>query len=459
MAGWQWRTVIGLLAFCEFNPAQLENFTWAFQPVFFLAFLLALVSIGCLAIYAQRIETHSQQKQRALLWLCIGSAILAEFSIAAGVICWVILPFCIGLLKLKRTLLRPIFIAGAICIGVYLIGYHSPERHISPIEAIQRPFDVMAYVQTFLGASWDRLSRNFGMFLSPIAISFVAGIWIKAIWRRDIDNRLYAIALSMSVFCLLTALLTALGRLNFGLHQATESRYQTPAMLFWCFGTIALLTVQGVASQRRNRHFLAIQLAWLLLFVFQAKDYGAIVDAVDAATFSHNMSGLVIESGIDKEQARNVFTTLQPIEWYSAIRAKGYGPPFFPPYEHIGESVNRVYTVASPSQCAGYLESIETVDGNPSEIRARGWASVPSIWGRGSTIILAASDSKIVGVGVTGKARPDIVTAGLLPARESNGGWYGLAKVSPDEKTIQAYEELPGGKEVCLLNGRGVTGQ
>jgi hypothetical protein len=34
-------------------------------------------------------------------------------------------------------------------------------------------------------------------------------------------------------FLLSTAFLTALGRVDFGLEQASASRYQTPAMLFW----------------------------------------------------------------------------------------------------------------------------------------------------------------------------------------------------------------------------------
>jgi hypothetical protein len=455
--GWQRRTLLGLLLFCEFNPAQLENFTWAFQSTFFLVSAFTLASICCLAIYADKLKQQPDQNHSKYLWLCVGAAFLAECSIASGLICWVILPLCIGLLGLKRTLVRPIVAFGVLAVGVYLVGYHSPSEHTQPGDALRRPFEILTYIQTYFGASWDYLSKNFGMFVSPIAISYLAAIGIKSFWRPGRKNALYAVAISMTMVCLLTAGMTALGRLNFGANQASASRYQTPAMLFWCFGAIVFILC--ATEPRRQGRLLMVQIACLTLFAFQVKAYGAILAENDAGRFSRDVAGLALESGVDTRQVRSIFPYLTPIKWYRIMRERKLIGPFFPECSYVGKSVTSVYKIASQRDCQGNLDIVQVLDNNPSDVSVAGWASVPSLLGRPSTIILATNDDRIVGIGLTGIRRPDVIKAGMLPSRETNSGWYGLAKLAPGEVTIRAYEQVNGGKEVCLLGGQKTIGK
>ena len=452
-SNWEQRTLIGLIAFCEFNPKQLENFTWAFQSAFFMTFLFAFLAICSVVFYAQEVDRQPKQGHTWLLWLCVAAAFLAECNLASGLICWVVLPFCLSLLGLKRTLLRPFIVFGLLGVGVYLIGYHSPGGATTkPSEALLRPFQILGYIQTYLGSSWDGLSRDWGMFVSPLAISFVAFLWTKSLVDRKHHDGFYVVSISMAMLCLLAAVMTAMGRLNFGYSQAAASRYQTPAMLFWCFGAIAAVSIPAASS--RYKRFLAIQVACLGLFAAQAKAYGSVLAQYDFAAFAYDVSGLALESGIDLQKVRTIFPNLLPIQWYQDIRSRQIIPPIFPEFSHVGRPLLSVYKMAPATACQGFLDQVAPVPGDaPSHVSVRGWASLNSILTEKSVIILAADDGKIVGIGITGAARPDVVAAGLLPRRDLNSGWAGYAQVSDSEKTLRAYAELSDGTEVCQLDG------
>jgi hypothetical protein len=452
-SNWQQRTLIGLIAFCEFNPRQLENFTWAFQAVFFMTFLFALLAICCVALYAQEIDRQPERGHTRLLWFCVAAAFLAECSLASGLICWVVLPFCIGMLGLKRTLLRPFLVFGLVGIGIYLIGYQSPGGPLTePSEALARPFQILGYIQTYFGASWDDLSRDWGMFVSPLAILFVALFWTRSLFDRQRHDRFFVVSISMAMFCLLAAVMTAMGRFKLGYNQASTSRYQTPAMLFWCFGAIAAVSMLTVSS--RYKQFLAIQVACLGLFAAQANAYGRVLAQYNLARFTHDLSGLALESGIDLQKVLTIYPGLLPVQWYADMRSRQLIPPIFPEYSHVGTQLLSVYKMASANKCQGFLDQAAPVPGDPpGHVSARGWASLNSIFTERPVIILAANDGKIVGIGVTGSPRPDVVAAGLLPETELNSGWTGYAQISDSEKTLRAYKELPGGNEVCQLEG------
>ncbi len=452
LSSWQFRTLVGFVAFCEFNPNQLENFTWGFQSAFFMAFLFSFLAICCLAFYAQRTDQGTAHKRSVLLWLCVAAAFLGECNLASGLILWAILPFCVLMLGLSRKLLRPLLFFGILSIGLYLIGYQSPGHHTHPADALRRPFQVLRYIQTYLGASWDNVSRGWGMFLSLLAISFVAGAWLHATFRNQRHERLYVVSLSMAMLCLLAAAMTALGRLNFGYSQAASSRYQTPAMLFWCFGAIAAVTISN-DSRRKKFAFVALQIICTAFFVFQAKSYGSILATYDATTFNRNVSGLALEAGVDPQKTKNLYPVPGLIDWYGFMQRNGIIPPPFPEYSHVGAPLRTAYEVASATMCEGFIDGVQPVAGNASaSFSATGWASINSALTRKSTIILVANDDRIAGIGITGSPRPDIVSAGLLPESQLDSGWFGYAKFNPSETAVRAYEELPG-KKVCPLSG------
>lgn len=453
-SAWQFRTLVGVLAFCEFNPNQLENFTVAFQSAFFMAFFFALLAICCLMFYVQRTEQTSEQRHTRLLWLCVAAAFLSECSLASGLIVWIILPFCLVMTRRQEKLLRPFLVFGIFSIVLYLVGYQSQPQHTQPGQALQKPFQILAYIQTYLGASWDNISRDLGLFLSPLAIVFVAVAWIWALVRREAQNYVSVASVSMAMLCLLSALMTALGRLNFGVNQATSSRYQTPAMLFWCFGAIAVICVPGASKKYRTAGFVALQVTCLVLFAFQTKAYGSILATYEAAAFNRDVSGLALEAGADPQRIYLLFPNLEPIKWYGFMRTHDIIPPPFPEYSHVGAQLQSVYQIAPTTMCQGYIDEIQPSPGEPGvTFAARGWSSLNSALTQRTVVILVADDNRIAGIAVTGAPRPDVVDHAILPESELNSGWLGFARVNQTETSLRAYEELSGGRQVCLLSG------
>jgi hypothetical protein len=451
---WQFRTLVGFFAFCEFNPNQLENFTIAFQSQVLMAFLFSLIAILYLVLYARRSELEPQARHTLLLWICVAAAFLAQCNLASGLIVWVILPLCSLILNLPRALLRLFCVLGFISIALYLAGYQSPPQHSHPSETLRQPFRVLAYIQTYFGASWDNISRDLGLFLSPLAISFLVVAWIRALFRGQDRDRLYTTSIATAGVCLAAATMTALGRLKFGLNQASSSRYQTAAMLFWCFSVVAAVCGSDDSRRYRVGRFAALQLVCLTLFSFQVSAYSSILASYENATFDRNVSGLALQIGADPQRISFLYPSPEPIRWYAFMTARKIMPPPFPEYSYVGASLQSVYEVAPAKMCKGYLDEIDAVPGDyPMMFSVKGWASLDSRLTGKSVIILVTDKNRIAGMGITGRQRPDVVEHGQLPEIELNSGWFGYVRVNPSENTLRAYEELSDRRRVCPLSG------
>jgi hypothetical protein len=164
----------------------------------------------------------------------------------------------------------------------------------------------------------------------------------------------------MAMISLLTAFMTALGRLKFGIAQATSSRYQTPAMVFWCFTAIALLSVLVKVDYKRLG-FLLIQIAAISLFVFQAIGYPATLEIYQNLAFRKDIAGLALEADTDPASTKMLFPDipgLNIIDWFRFLRARNILPPPFDEFQYVGFPLKAVFDVAPPGSCLGYMDYV-----------------------------------------------------------------------------------------------------
>jgi hypothetical protein len=449
----QFRSIVGLIAFCEFNPNQLENFTWAYQSAFFLASFFTALSIALLVFYARSKAKPGSPQLIALFFASIFSAFLAECNLASGLIVWVILPFCSVMLGLSKRILRSLVVAGTMGVAVYLVGYQTPSYHTKPIEALKKPAQVFTYVETYFATSWDLLGRNLGLVVSLFAIGFLLIISVQMVIRTKRKSFLTIFSVTFALVCLLTAVMTALGRLKFGIDQATSSRYQTPAMLFWCFTATAFISILD-RFDYKQLGVLLVQVVALSLFVFQVRTYPGILNAYSGLRFTKDVAGLALEARTDPDMVKMLFPDLNVVQWFRFMADRNILPPPFPEFQYVGLPLRTMFEITPASSCRGYFDQLNVAPGESSgRLRAQGWASIQSpILGR-STIILTTEDNRIAGVGVTGAPRPDVVSAGLLPDNEVDSGWLAYAVVNRSSQKLRAYEELPDGRHVCPLLG------
>jgi hypothetical protein len=147
-------------------------------------------------------------------------------------------PMCAAYAALARRPRRDVIalsIVSAAVFSAYLVGYDAPGHHANPAASILRPGAVLDYVAAYLGApfTWHVQSDRVG----PSRFFGYAGLaaWLVICamgFRRRQDATSWVLPFVMT-FAVATAVLTALGRLNFPAAQALESRYGTTAFAFW----------------------------------------------------------------------------------------------------------------------------------------------------------------------------------------------------------------------------------
>ncbi len=257
-------TLQGVFGFCLFHLNQSENFVWAFQVSFVFAFALATGTLLTIAFF--------ERVRRPLLAMtALGVApLLASLNVAGGLL---IGPVAIGFALLRRLSVRYVviltvfFLVSAVA---YLTGYRSPNPHHTPGEALSHPKDLFVYVLTYFGASWTRLLPHKERATCFVSIVVFAALTAIAVRHRKQTCAFEWFCIAECTLMLAVAVLTGLGRLQYGVGQAYAGRYQTPAMLYWAsLCALLLITVWRLWPSR----FLLAQASILLMLIASAASF------------------------------------------------------------------------------------------------------------------------------------------------------------------------------------------
>ena len=215
-----------------FSPLQWQNQLWGFQVGFVLPLLFIIASL--------RIALKGRHP-----WNFIGTILLGfacTFSIASGFMCWILtLPVLLmrgGTISWRdrKGWWAVWCVAFAGSVALYLHGYVKPSYPVSLWEELMSPAEAVLYWLTYLGSPFA-----FGTALAPVGVSLEAGPVVALglcgaaayLWRWRRDASLIARALPWLMFALITvisATLTTIGRMGFGIGQALASRYVTFAL-------------------------------------------------------------------------------------------------------------------------------------------------------------------------------------------------------------------------------------
>ena len=379
LGGWTgalWRTGTGLAAFCLFCPSQWENFVWGFQVCFVLPGLFATLSFVMLLLYWMRSRAALTDCSRYLV-ASILAAVAATYSLANGNLLWPLLVCAAILLRLRLSAILSFAVTGAISTSLYLFHYVRPPQHASIESSVRSPLQLLRYTAAYLGSAWVREVPRPAEIVGLAAL-LVATVLTLFFWSRPRRIAPFPAQMALTMlFCVGTAFITSLGRLNFGIAQAFSSRYQTVALLFWC-----CIGLSGLWLAARDNSIrlagLVLQLCLLTILARSAWRAPASIREARAHGFELNAAATALIEGIDDPGQIYYVGLVRPqyifaidhvlkeqrLSIYSDDRAALPGKP-----------LTAAFRIDSGKSCLGAIESATTAAGEgPSAIRVTGWA-------------------------------------------------------------------------------------
>jgi len=365
LRGSAWRAGTGLIAYCILCPTQYENFVWGFQLQFVVPAAMATSAVLGLLLYRR-------EGQARFLVACIAAATIATWSLANGMSLWPLLVFVAWWLRMKSSTWTALLIVGLCNIGLYFYQYHRPAAKMTlPLLSLS---ERARYAVVYLGSTFVRHSSGTVAFIAGILGMCAALIFLVRVLRQRETPSPFLIELSfLMLLSLATAAATSSGRIHLGVEQATASRYQTFALLFWCCLGLALL-VRVAVNRTQFTALVAFLLVMMLAFATQVR-----LPLIDAQWHQVRlkMVGLSLMAGVhDDAVLADAYPDPQAV-LRAARYMKQHRLSIFAgkQYEQLGAPLDTAYRVSPASVCSGHISTTQVL---PSEnghgLRLTGYA-------------------------------------------------------------------------------------
>jgi hypothetical protein len=464
--------VLGLILALTFSASQWINFSWTFQVCFVMVFFAA---IGAFASLKNSVRDASPPSVRWVI-ASIGMALLASGSMANGLLVWpllVLMAVCIGL---PKRVVIGLAAVGAVVIAAYLYGYQS-RPGVSVPDALMRTPEVLAFTLTYLGSALDEplvaATGAIGVDLEAyrVPLSALAGLlgigWcvylLIAAIRDDSPNKPARIAmLHILAFLAASALLTALGRVQFPIKDALTSRYVTPSLLFWaCALALAMSTDARARHANSPGSGLRYRLTALLvaLFVGGLVQLPKVAYAADSERFLSEGEYAIINNVFTVEGWGRFMSPpgkMIPVVRY--FRAKHLAS-FSREWTYwIGDQVRAHFIIGTDaSNCLGEWELVSQLGGsfNPAALAA-GWGYDLRFNRPPDRIVVVDEARRIVGFATTARRRPDLVA--MHPEFRTNRVGWGAYLPAGLASDLTAFLLLGDGKTLCQAGSAHVPG-
>ena len=453
LGGWRgplWRTAVGLLAFCLFCPSQWPNLVMGFTGLCnFLPPLFASLSTAGLLLYWRSSREGKPLSARwQYLALCIVAAACGTFSLSNGNLVWPLL--VVAALLLRSGVTAVVAIVGVAVAGIAAFFYnYTVYITAGSLSSPGAPVALAKFILVYFGSSWVTAD------IRSAEILGLAGflIFLVLAWRMpSYFKTAPAISVQFGVlllFALATGVVTAPGRVVFGLEGAFSGRYQSFALLFWgCMGVLLLGQYASAAAGRR--YLLPSQAALLVVMLFAALKAEPLLLKVRWQGFNINAAAAALETGAP-DTAQLGWAHAQPdyprgfVPFLRDARLSVFTDP--EPFL-LGLPLSSQFQVQGAEDCAGAVESTKALTASwPRTLRINGWA-----WnardGKAPSKIVVTSDGIITGLGVGG----DIRSAKQVRGR-STGGFTGFTAYVREVSRTNAVDvyavSRADGKAVC----------
>lgn len=395
-----------------FQWMQYQNLIWAFQSQFFLVQTFSLASFYVLSRVVNPFEKDSG---RYFFSACV-LGFTSAWTMANGIVVLPLMFFFLLFCRQSLVRLSAIAILFILTCSLYFLGYQVPDQHSSALVVfLDDPVGIVKYASLYLGGPFYYLSggRDFGRLLAYVfgfsLIPFI--LYFPYSFIRDRERKYSQLSLYLYiVFVVTTAFITAGGRLKFGVDQALESRYTTPALMAWAallvlgISRLKIINISGVKSKVIS---LVIGAIACVMIVAQLQALKPRYEMLH----ERNLAALALAMEVhDQKRVSRVYPSLdKALEISQKAYTKNVSIFSSSPYTEFRERSTKVTIpkVGLP-ECAGFLDAVESVEGDPQNMFIKGWIFNQNYETYPNYLRFLNPGGKIVGYAITGSYRPDV---------------------------------------------------
>ncbi len=392
MRGDTWRIGTGLIAYCVFCPTQYENLVWGFQLQFVVTSAMATLSILALLLYRR-------ESRAKFLVISIAAATVATWSLANGMLLWPLLISAALLLPMTRPAWSSLLVFAIPNIALYFFHYHRPSPPSDALSLLSM-VELARYVAVYFGSTWVRHSSGLiALVAGIIGICTALIVIVRVLRARRSGNLLELELLLLMLFFLATAAITSSGRLHLGLEQATASRYQTFALVFWC--CLGLFLIIRVAARRTQFQIVASALLVMMLgFATQVRL--PLIDAqwhqLRLKTISLSLLAGVQDPAVLAEAYPDPQVVLRDAGYMRQHHLSIFAGK---QYELLGRLLDSQYQLESGGACLGSISSAQVLpagDGHGLRLTGHAWDRQTQ---KPAEDVVVTADGRIIGFGTS----------------------------------------------------------
>ena len=377
-----------------FSWMQYENFTWAFQSQFFLAYLLPLFSFYYLYLFSE-----NKARSRFLIALVIGIA--SAGTMANGIFTLPLMTLMSIFLKLEW---KKIVLLGTLSsLSLYLF-FHTlllSNQHLSfSIALLQHPLEFLKYFFLFLANPFFYIVGDNKIILVGIGAVFtISFIRFICIYFKDSNpKKIQLIFFAIIFYIIITSITIAGGRL----HEAApfSSRYATPGIVAWLAWLI--LYIYNKPDARKNRIIPILIAILIILFPLQKTTLSSSINP-----FEKTIAGLAVKMQIrDQKQLSFIYPSFAVFD--TAKKAIDTNCSFFGTsrFKDVGNAIGLI-VVKPVTNYLGIIEKSSSIE-EDAYVKIEGWIFDPSAQKVPSAVRFLDTDHKVIGYAFTGKKRRDI---------------------------------------------------
>lgn len=375
-----------------FSWSQNENLTWGFQSQFIAAFLFPLLSFYLLGLSSIYVEYSKRYFTFAVLLGMLSVGTMANGIAALPVM------LLLGLfLRIHWSRVLIILFAFLLMAVLFFYDYHSHSGHGEITKTLtEHTFDFFFYFFVYLGNLF-----KISVHTAAIAgIAFTLGsIWIfSKVYREPKRNVMYFVLLAFILYYAATAFASAGGRAIFGIEQAFQSRYMTPALIAWSsfLSLFVFMFADKLLTARKFFYFFA-----LIPFIFFVDQLKVFAPQKDGYLY-RKMGILALELGVRDEM--HIKTVFPFVDWVIEMsikpRERNLSTFSDPLIIDAKESIGTIFKNTPTTNIPGSVEIVSNIPTESNYLFLAGKFKSAST--EQDALYFVNRDMKIIGYGLKG---------------------------------------------------------